>query len=785
MAAAWYVLVVLTATFAAGVPLAWLLGGCKALSRSAWIRAPFVGISGLVLVLQNLFYLDVPVARAAPLLWLGLAALWVVMCRRGQLGESFRHCPRALLAAALAVYLVHGLGLFAAGARAYLGRAWTDQLNYTAYAEAAAHLPFSKFAEGRSQQPYLNLALRMKIDRVGQSLLHGLFAVSSRGPVRALLVPIILLMPALVVLAAYALCRRLGLRSASSLLTAVTAGLLPALALMHLEGFLSQALATPLLLFFPVLLHDLARRPGWRTLGPAALVMAGTTAIYTEVWLLLMGSATLVLGLAVRRGRCGERPWRRLVGCWVVLLLAPVALNPGVLRLAFILTQRLGLTQLNHVYPWAFRVEGLVRLWFGDAGAALLGSSAATFVGGVGVPASGLIPSLVRALALGLTGLGLFGLAQACLANLPRGEGWRDPARRSIFALSCGILALALLPVCVVARDDNHAYQFYKLLLMQTPLLAVGLGLFGHAVQRHLGGGRGRWLTVGLLGPVAAGALAATTRMVIEPVRLRPAPRSLASGILAPDFLALQEQLERLSGQDLFLWYADDSICGSHVAHGWLAYSARHNRLWLGNPLVNDYFLEEEADSRRSLDLTELPKELIVLTGQGCPLRPTDLPAARLLWGNRSYQLWRTSGLRLAVLGGVADAHGLNGTGVPSRFWMSGSATLTLWTNVAGRVVLSADVTLGPSLPPNALRRMRIDNPARGYCGTVTLTGGPVEVEVPVAVGLNKVVLTPLDTPWLGGVPAGTPPALFLIAGLRARLRPEPPSYQYGGARSR
>jgi hypothetical protein len=42
-----------------------------------------------------------------------------------------------------------------------------------------------------------------------------------------------------------------------------------------------------------------------------------------------------------------------------------------------------------------------------------------------------------------------------------------------------------------------------------------------------------------------------------------------------------------------------------------------------------------------SLDLARLPDSCVVLLGRGCPLSAACFPGARLLWSNRSYQLWK------------------------------------------------------------------------------------------------------------------------------------------------
>ncbi len=69
------ILLTLALPLLCGLPLAWLLRGRGPLDREGWLLAPYLGLGALVLVLQNLVYSDVPVARAAPFVWLAVAGL--------------------------------------------------------------------------------------------------------------------------------------------------------------------------------------------------------------------------------------------------------------------------------------------------------------------------------------------------------------------------------------------------------------------------------------------------------------------------------------------------------------------------------------------------------------------------------------------------------------------------------------------------------------------------------------------------------------------------------------
>src|SRR3954454_23958795 len=103
---AWCVAVVFTSILFLGIPVAWLLSGRRPLNEWGWIQVPFLGIAAVVLVLQNLVYLDVPIKWSAPFLWAAGGLLWLAFLRSGQIRVSLARCPKLLYAAILLVYLV-------------------------------------------------------------------------------------------------------------------------------------------------------------------------------------------------------------------------------------------------------------------------------------------------------------------------------------------------------------------------------------------------------------------------------------------------------------------------------------------------------------------------------------------------------------------------------------------------------------------------------------------------------------------------------------------------------
>jgi hypothetical protein len=725
---AWCIAVVVGALAAAGIPLAWLLNGRRPLDEPAWVEVPFLGMAALVLVLQNLVYLDVPVRRATPWVWLALALLWAwALCgRRLGAGGARRLGPLALAAAG--VYAMQGLGLLRVGARAYAGRAWTDQFNYTTLAELLTDEPFSTTLEQVGRRPFLVNAVILRGHRIGQSVFHGFCAASSGGSARTLFEPTILLSPALVVLAVFALCRRFGLARGQALLAGAAAGLLPAVTTLHLDCYLSHALALPLLLYGLVAVHDLGAAPGLGRLARAGLLVAAATSIYTELWALFLGVAAVLLGAGLVL-RCLSGRW--LAASALTVASAPFLLNPAFGRGILAIARQVDVPVLQTTYPWAFQVQGLGVLWAGD---------------GLALAARG--GFMVRVLAVLLTGLGGYGLLRAFLCRLaPAGID----QRRSL-ALAAGVLALAVVPALVAARDDQHPYQYYKLLLTVSPLLVTGLALLGQAPGSEDGQTPRTWPAPGVvvLACVLCLGAAGTFGMVLQTTSPRRAPRIMHSpSLLDPAVRQLQDRLEAVRGQDLLL------ACAANGFHNcWASYFARHNRVCLGHPELNDGLLVDRLpEVLPLLDVQELPPHALALTGKAAGVAVVAPGDGELVWSNRSYQLWRLGTGPWAVPlpvrgplpawgGGVVNQDGP----MPSFALGRGETRLPILASGPGTVTVRGTFRRGGSLPEGSDCRPLVRAP-QGYRRELTVTGEEETLTFPVSAGLNMVsFVLPEDT---------------------------------------
>jgi hypothetical protein len=97
----WCIAVVFVSIVAVGVPLSWITSGRRPLDESSWIRAPFLGLATIILVLQNLVYLDVTIRQGTPLMWGIVLLLWTWIYLNQHLRACLAACPYHLFAAAL------------------------------------------------------------------------------------------------------------------------------------------------------------------------------------------------------------------------------------------------------------------------------------------------------------------------------------------------------------------------------------------------------------------------------------------------------------------------------------------------------------------------------------------------------------------------------------------------------------------------------------------------------------------------------------------------------------
>lgn len=561
--------------FVVGLPLAWLLAGCKTLTRDDWIAAPFLGVAGIVVPLLNLVYLDVPVRRSAPWLWLVVLALYAFWLFRRGLVASLRAAPSRLLLASLLAYLAQAGGLIYQGADEYLGRARGDQFNYNSLAQFLADRPHSTSLGDEPRQPWTYPALVFKDDRLGQSVAQAFLLVSTGQDAAAVYFPLAALGAALLVLALAPLAETIGLPERIAAAAALGAALLPGVTQITLE-YLSHALALPLLYFLVVCLQNLLRNPGLGSVSRCALVLACAAGVYPE-FLPIYAGTLAVWG-------CCTVASRRSNGRQVLLTVVAVAALPLLLPLAMGSFVK-PFSRLENAQDAEFYSRLLPQLpliaWRSEIMPYL--------------PHGRVWLAVARLLCL----VGVAGVLSAAF------RAWRAGGQgRAGFAPAVALLAIATLPVAAWLVDPSRSYHVTKLALTACPVTVLGLAWLAC------------WRTPRLGSVVAIGLIlfpAWDTLLTHREVVLNQFP-GRSDSVLCRDEIGRPAR-RLLAGPESAPWILS-------LGHGtqdtrrtaWLSWYGRNQRLWLVPAKLHGMPVDDHKPGLYG-DLETAPDEVNYLTG--------------------------------------------------------------------------------------------------------------------------------------------------------------------------
>jgi hypothetical protein len=621
--------------YAIGLPVLWIARRGQPLLESDWLWAPIVGVGTAVLCIHQLVYLDITVARSTSWFWAVIVVAWVsLLCRFGW-RALFQNCPRSVLAAACLVYLIQGLGLLRLGVELYSGRAYTDRSNYIALSQFTMEAPFSLTWENLEQRAYLADGLKLKNERIGVASFQAFIACTLGVPAADTFDPVMLLGPALLVPAIVLLARRFAFSLRESVLIGVTGSLLPGLATVQLSSYLGQVVAIPFLFAGTVAVCDLVGRWTFRRLCFCAFLSAATVAIYTEftpILLAILVGATLIgvwIGTLTKRGT---------LYLTLGLLLAIVAIYPSfILESQYQLVVRTSLNTAHAGWPlsWLAGFNEFGAIWVSDQ-----------------MTLDHAQPRRGVTIAFGvlLTAYSLFGLMRYAWPIL------RTRLVPSGLSPEGGILAviaaaIGLGPFLLFA-SPRFEYQIVKLMLAVSQIWVLGLALELRRLSMA-GGGEPLFFTwrryalfpggLLLLSSVFAQRTGNATSQVGS---FKPIPFSLHSHLLENPALPVRRQLEQYRGESIVLACGPGSLWNSH-----LSYAARHNRVWLVNPTINDnttlgfYRLDGDrvtpGPGRELVDLSTVPSGAIVVMRTDDQKQVTLEGSCSLLWEEGFVQAWR------------------------------------------------------------------------------------------------------------------------------------------------
>lgn len=585
-----------------------------------WFYAPLVGVAFVILVCQNLLYLDIPISQSAIFVWALAAASWLWLLTRATTRALLYPVPWLALVLATAVYVIHASGLFSLGASSYYGYGWVDMFNYVSMAQFFADLPFHS---NISDQEFLKAAQHFKHDRIGQSVLHSFLMVSSGTDAQQSFGTTILLSPFLMFFGFLTIARRLTQLSPISYLAALAGALSPAVATVHLECFFSQSMCVPFLLLWPAAINHLVDTPGWRSALLAGLLISVITAIFTEIFPIILAVVLVcsvvgdISSLEIVRARFSGtflprkrsgRPFTTTLLWLPLAVLVGIVSNPGYLQSALEIFSRTTTGNvLAELYPWAFKLEGLVRLWIGNQ-----------------APRP---PETIFEMIAGVTVL-------VFICNLFSLKTYAKHCFSTFFFAFVLLMFIPLGPL-VLGGGSRYPYQFYKLVLTVAPLHAfwfvIGLGLLREysIVSRNLAFIFASVLVTvdGLLTLGIANASAKVSTVATS-------HRGGANLLIDSDFRQIRNWLGRIKDRDVFtLWYDDQLYSGAYRTE-WINYFARHNRVW---SLITGQASAEAIEQRFSGQRLSQVSSAIVVTW-----RPVDELKDRLVFVNPLVSVYET-----------------------------------------------------------------------------------------------------------------------------------------------
>lgn len=539
----------------------------KKLESKDFLLDPFIGISIIIIFLQNLVYLNVPVKYSAfVLLFLIIVSTTYILIKKH---IKFNKEWLVIVFLVGSTLFVNGQGYFRETAKHYIGYGWIDGYNYVTIAEFLKEYKFKTEFKG-VDKPYLVSAIAKKNDRIGQSVFQAFISSITLLPANYTYGAVSLLSPVLTFFAFLYLFFILKLKKIISYLFSFLVSVLPAVSTVHLENFLSQALGTPMLIITLVYILSL-RKIVIKELIILGLLIAGTNSIYTEYTPFIL----LVILLTILTRLIFEKNVIKVVVGFLLSILLALIINPffsgGTLKI-FQRTNLVGI--LSHVYPFSHSAYGYNRLFFGDLFIQNITNKYYLFV------------IILLILLLSIIG-SLFFLFK----------------KRNVYFLL--LMAFPLVSLILNIFFKNYPYQTYKLLLSFFPLLFIGIAYLFNRLLSY----KNIILTiiVSLL-LIFLVIIPVMATLELSNMAYLGGGRSLKYILNSEDQKNIYEKLIKSKGQNIFL----------NTTHpyelAWMVYYGRFNNLRFQNTVIGD-FDTKLIPKFVYTNIVNLPKNTIIVDG--------------------------------------------------------------------------------------------------------------------------------------------------------------------------
>jgi hypothetical protein len=448
-----------------------------------------------------------------------------------------------------------------------------------------------------------------------------------------------LLGPALVVPAMVALALRLSFSYRNSLFIGTASALLPGLATLQLSSFLGHVVGIPFLISSAIAAGSLAGNWTIRRVILTAFLFAATCDIYTEFTPLLLailaGSVVAGLWLGTLRAKAAFL-------LFVGVLLAAIAFYPHfVLQSQYHCVTRTtaDTTQSGMPLTWLAGTNEFGAIWISDQASLDNAQPRRGVTIGVGILAT--IVSLI----------GLTRNAFCAMRNWQQGPVQSQEGRvLSMLAAAIALGPFVLLPLA------SFEYQAVKLLITISPVWVLGLALELRRFEllRMAGGSMfssrlwqrvpGAHCSLAALSLALGFATAYLTYAVGKPSFVT---YSLHSSLFETSIFDVRTHLEHYREEAVVL------ACGSGtLGNTYLSYAARHNRVWLVNPTINDNAaigggrvdIPESrpcASGRQLVDLDAVPPGAIVVLRNDDERQVKIEGERKLMWVSGAFEAWQ------------------------------------------------------------------------------------------------------------------------------------------------
>lgn len=586
-----FLIICILAIYISGFILSVVLIHEKYHSKFFWLLMPFLGISIIILMLQNLVYFDIPlIFSSIPfflIMCIGSFTLFFITKR-----PLFPKFSKIIIIFTLIVIIINGFGYFIVGPSNYTGYGWIDQFNYVATSQFLIDKPISMNFDQVNNTPYLVEAIIKKNDRIGQSILHGFLAVLTFSNAKTVYGALTLISPLLTFFSLILLVPYFITNKKFQYGAAISGACIPGFASIHLQCFLSQALATPFLLITPIIINYALKEKDWRFIIIGILFFASINSIYPEFTLLFI---ILIL--------CGglwhvvqTKEMRPTVFVTATIIIIGFLINIGFIERSTRILMR-GSTPniLPHIFPYAETVEGLTHLWYGYVGPAITS------------------PKIIFLMNL-----------SALLFSMGAFFGVFNSVKKCKSMVNFLLLIILIFPLIVLCQPEPYPYTYFKLLMTVSPVLMLGIWVLindiieenhiqrdfsdNHIFHRLLHETPKLLLIFLLISSIIATGFLTT-------FSINGGHTSLVSYIHSNELNNAYNLLENSKEQNYIL-----SV--SHpVTLAWLTYHARNNNAFFINQVMGDVpFNKTSSDIFSFNNITQFPHNAIKVPQEGYPI---------------------------------------------------------------------------------------------------------------------------------------------------------------------